>query len=247
MTCLERCPLGRWARKVYFSRTNGRDFSRALSQVSHTKEFDHKKCLVPHELITELKQRRQRRQRERQKCTRFRLAKQQLCTCIALFCTFLNRLCTTTTWKCLISRSLEDGNFSWTLIQYFRIQLQLQINLPIRRDGISAIKFEAARIDFLSDVFVAVAVVVAKINEGDFKDYQGLEKGLYNLRVFKKRMNPVPSGRNLINFSQLNEKISSYELAHTHGRHNRGCPHKTPLLISVLVKAPGFYLLIDLS
>ena len=50
--------------------------------------------------------------------------------------------------------------------------------MPIRRDGISAIKFEAARIDFLSDVFVAVAVVVAKINEGDFKDYQGLEKGL---------------------------------------------------------------------
>ena len=119
--------------------------------------------------------------------------------------------------------------------------------MPIRRDGISAIKFEAARIDFLSDVFVAVAVVVAKINEGDFKDYQGLEKGLYNLRVYKKRMNPVPRGRNLINFSQLNEKISSYELAHTHGRHNRDCPHKTPLLISVLVKAPGFYLLIDLS
>ena len=76
------------------------------------------------------------------------------------FCTLLNRLCTTTTWKCLISRFLEDGNFSWTLIQYFRIQLQLQINLPIRRDGISAIKFEAARIHFLSDVFVAVAVVV---------------------------------------------------------------------------------------
>ena len=160
MTCLELCPLGRWARKVYFSRTNGRDFSRALSQVSHTKEFDHKECLVPHELITELKQRLQRRQRERQKCTRFRLAKQQLCTCIKLFCTLLNRLCTTTTWKCLISRFLEDGNFSWTLIQYFRIQLQLQINLPIRRDGISAIKFEAARIHFLSDVFVAVAVVV---------------------------------------------------------------------------------------
>ena len=50
-------------------------------------------------------------------------------------------------------------------------------------------------------------------------------------------MNPVPSGRNLINFSQLNEKISSYELAHTHGRHNRGCPHKTPLLISVFSKS----------
>ena len=27
-----------------------------------------------------------------------------------LFCTFLSRRCTTTTWKCLISRFVEDGN-----------------------------------------------------------------------------------------------------------------------------------------
>ena len=38
------------------------------------------------------------------------IAKQQLCTCITLFCTFLSRRCTTTTWKCLISRFVEDGN-----------------------------------------------------------------------------------------------------------------------------------------
>ena len=31
----------------------------------------------------------------------------------------------------------------------------------IKRDGISTIKFEAARLHFLSDVFVAVVVVVA--------------------------------------------------------------------------------------
>ena len=36
------------------------------------------------------------------------MAKQQLCTCITLFCTFLCRRCTTTTWKCLISRFVED-------------------------------------------------------------------------------------------------------------------------------------------
>ena len=41
------------------------------------------------------------------KAKRFRLAKQQLCT---LFCTFLCRRCTTTTWNCLISRFVEDGN-----------------------------------------------------------------------------------------------------------------------------------------
>ena len=59
--------------------------------------------------IRELKQRRRRRQQERQKSNRIRLAKQQLCTCITLFCTFLCRRCTTTTWKCLFSRFVEDG------------------------------------------------------------------------------------------------------------------------------------------
>ena len=36
----------------------------------------------------ELKQRRRRRQRERQKSNRFRLAEQQLCTCITFFVHF---------------------------------------------------------------------------------------------------------------------------------------------------------------
>ena len=79
----------------------------------------------------ERKQRRRRRQGERQKNNRFGLAKQQLCTCVTLFCTFLCRRCTTTTWKCLISRFVEDVNkrqrlsfFFWTSIHSFRIQLQ---------------------------------------------------------------------------------------------------------------------------
>ena len=58
----------------------------------------------------ELKQRWRWRQRVRQKSKRFRLTKQQLGTCITLFCTFLSSRCTTTTWKCLISRFVEDGN-----------------------------------------------------------------------------------------------------------------------------------------
>ena len=45
----------------------------------------------------ELKQRRRRRQRKRQKRNRFRVAKQQLCTCGTFFCAFLCRCCTTTT------------------------------------------------------------------------------------------------------------------------------------------------------
>ena len=53
---------------------------------------------------------RRRRQRERQKSNWFRLAKQQLCTCITLFSTFLCRQCTTTTWNFLISLFSEDVN-----------------------------------------------------------------------------------------------------------------------------------------
>lgn len=61
-----------------------------------------------------------------------RLAKQLLCTCITLFYTFPCRHCTTTMWKCLdftFRRGREHKTttfffFSWTLIQYFRTQLQ---------------------------------------------------------------------------------------------------------------------------
>ena len=60
--------------------------------------------------LESLSQRRLRRQRERHKINRFRLAKQQLCTCIKLICTFLCRHCTTTTWKCLISCFVDDVN-----------------------------------------------------------------------------------------------------------------------------------------
>jgi len=45
--------------------------------------------------------------------------------------------------------------FFFVLIQSFRIQLQ--------RNLLRAIKFEAARLHLLSDVFVAVAVVVVKL------------------------------------------------------------------------------------
>ena len=61
-------------------------------------------------LIRELKQRRRRRQQERQKSNRFRSARQQLSTCITLFCTFLCRRWTSTTWKYLNSRFIEERN-----------------------------------------------------------------------------------------------------------------------------------------
>ena len=98
-----------------------------------------------------------RRQRERQNINRFRswLAKQQLCTCITLFCTFLCRRYTTTTFTFCRGREHKKTTFfffSWTLMQFFGIQPQnnfSNIHWGIKRDGISAIKFEAAQIHLL--------------------------------------------------------------------------------------------------
>ena len=112
---------------------------------------------------------RRRPQRNDKKPNRLILAKQQLCTCIAL-CTFRSRRCTNTRWKCLnkfhvFSRTENKTTtflfFSWTLIQSFRIQLKNilptfdELNMMY---GISAIKFKAARNHFLRIVFVTVAV-----------------------------------------------------------------------------------------
>ena len=116
-----------------------------------------------------LKQRRRRRQLERQKSSRTILAKQKICTCITHFCTFLCRRCTNITWKCLISRFVGDGNTKKQLFSLLGIWYSpLEFNSKkfadfwwIKRDGISAIRFKAARIHFLSGVFVAVAVFVA--------------------------------------------------------------------------------------
>ena len=109
----------------------------------------------------EVTKRQRRRQRERLK-SKIGLDKQNN----NFTRTFLCRRCTTTTWNCLISRFVEDGN-----------KRQLSFSLPelwcrpsefiskkfaniwrTERDGTSAIKFEAAQIHFLSDVFVAVVV-----------------------------------------------------------------------------------------
>ena len=55
----------------------------------------------------------------------------------------------------------------------------------MKRDGISAIKFEAAQIHFLSDVFLAVAVVVALTPYYQLKSGEAMlsKKPKYMLRV----------------------------------------------------------------
>ena len=100
---------------------------------------------------------------------RLRLAKQQLCTCIMLFCTFLCRCCTT--WKCIISRPADDLDtkqaLSFPFLNFDTVPLNLTQEIFVNtwrteQDGISAIKFEAAQINFLGDLFVAARVVVAQ-------------------------------------------------------------------------------------
>ena len=129
------------------------------------------KTVVPQEIMRELKQRRRRRQRERQKSNRLRLAEQQLCTYITPFCTLLCRHCMATTWKCLISRIVKVVKTKQRLcfsfpelrhtLEFCSRKKKIASIWRIERDGISAIKFEAAPLHFVTDVFVAVAVVVA--------------------------------------------------------------------------------------
>ena len=96
-----------------------------------------------------------------------RLAKQQLCTCITRFCSFLSRRCTTT-------KLLRRGREHKTTTLAFNSKNIASI-WRIKRDVISVIKFEAAQIHILSDVFVAFAVVVQarwmRSDDGDGNEY----------------------------------------------------------------------------
>ena len=73
---------------------------------------------------------------ENGKKKRFRLTKQQLCKFITLFCTFLCRHCTTTTWKYLISRLVEDLKtrqrlyFSFPELLYSLLDFNSKKHLP---------------------------------------------------------------------------------------------------------------------
>ena len=88
------------------------------------------------------------------------------CTCITLFsvfCTFLYRFCTTTTWKCLISRFMENVNklrrnfISLSELGYSPLEFNSRRMANFWQSkwvGIIAIKTEGTQIHFLSDVVV---------------------------------------------------------------------------------------------
>ena len=104
--------------------------------------------------IEELTQRRRQRQRGREKSNRFRLAKQQFYKCITLFVHFFAvaaRLQRENAYFHVLSRTwTEDNNFLFLFLIFhtesFRIQLPKIWR--IKRDGVSAIKFETTRIQF---------------------------------------------------------------------------------------------------
>ena len=111
--------------------------------------------------MAKLKQQRRRRQRGRQKSGCFRLAKQQLCTRITLFCTFLCRICTTTTWNCLILLFREEVNkrrrtYSLSKLEYGSYKFNSR-SVRLKWVRIILIKTERTQIHFWSDDFAAVA------------------------------------------------------------------------------------------
>ena len=143
----------------FFANLNLSLFCRSCCRRRHRRELKQRR-----------RRRRRRRQRERQKSDR-KLDWSNSTLCIMLFLYISCRRCTTTTWKCQISRFVEDGkkrqqpSFSFPELWYIQSsKIQLKKGFAkiwrSKRDEIRAIKFEAARIHFLSDVFVAVAVVV---------------------------------------------------------------------------------------
>ena len=103
---------------------------------------------------------------ERQKTKTFLMTKQQNCTCITLFCTFLCRRCTPVTWNFPFSSAHFKLWSRWTvhkscLFPLLNLDTALSDSTlenfanicQIKWTWIRSMKFEAVRIHFLSDVF----------------------------------------------------------------------------------------------
>ena len=121
------------------------------------------------------------------KSNRFRFAKQQLCRCITFFIHFF--AVTARVRREMPYFTICRGRqLSFFLPELWYSPLELNSSIwRIKRDGISVIKFEATQIHFLSDVFVAVAVVV-----GSADYWWGLEMWVLFLHshLFFKQISP---------------------------------------------------------
>ena len=89
-----------------------------------------------------------------------------------LFCIFLCRQCTTTTWKCLISRLMEDVKTEGRRFFFLFLNLnavpkkstsgKFAFIWHFHRTGINATKFETGRFHFKSGVSGDVTAIDAK-------------------------------------------------------------------------------------
>ena len=119
-----------------------------------------------HGIVGTLKQRRRRRQREQEKSHGFRLAKYHAFLHISLPTGRRS-----TTWKCLISRFVENAyvNTRQRLPFFLNFDTVFYNSTPekfadiwrIERVGISARKFEVGQIHFWIGIFVSFTVVIA--------------------------------------------------------------------------------------
>ena len=96
--------------KIFFVHQHGRRFTVLFCSPIGKKSVTSVTMIAKFLDLSNMEMKQQRWQRERQESNRFILAKQQLCTCITLFCTYLSRRCTTATWNFLISRV---GAYGW--------------------------------------------------------------------------------------------------------------------------------------
>ena len=100
------------------------------------------------------------------KSKRFKWGKQQLYTCITLFCTFLSHRCANATWNFLISCALfmdyvntrQQLNFLFIFLNLHTVLSDwtpenFAIIWQIEWNWTRTMKFETVRIHFLSDVF----------------------------------------------------------------------------------------------
>ena len=126
-----------------------------------------------HHIIRDLKQRRRQRQQQQHKKKNW-FYEQNNCSTRALrfLVNFFDVHCTTTTWKppnatFCGGRGHTTTHFPfsiWTWINPLRIQLhwrKVAYIWIVERFQIDAIKFERTQIQFFSDVFTAVVIVVA--------------------------------------------------------------------------------------
>ena len=130
----------------------------------------------PQFAVRDFKIQRRGRQRERQKKNNwFNKQNNNFASASRFFVHFFARFCTTTTWKCLISRFMEDVNkqrrnfISLSELGYQLLKIKLQadrLHSVWQRKwvGIIAFKTERTQIHFLSDMTLCYVLWVISTN-----------------------------------------------------------------------------------